>query len=383
MHSTHHSQKTRSSQRLPFFIHRNGQWCRKVRGRHYYFGSVRDDPDGQRALQEWLRVKDYLLAGLPPPPPEDTLDLDRLCNQFLHVKRQLVDGGELSIRTWLDYRDACRWLIDTFGRTRSVGTLAPADFERLRTLLAARYSPYRTAKLIGCIRSVFRYGYEAGLIDKPVRFGPTFKRPSVAVYRRLRAQRGPRCFTREQVRSLIEHANAHLKAFILLGINAGLGPADIGRLRPEHITLLSDGWAILDYPRPKTGVPRRAFIWPETVHAMRLAVQRQPRRKADARGLMFCTATGRPWYKPGNTSLSSEFAKLRVKAQIPTGLSFYHLRHTLRTVLDETGDYPAIDLVMGHADQSMGGVYRQRIDDSRLRRLAEHVRRWLFEEQDQ
>jgi hypothetical protein len=40
----------------------------------------------------------------------------------------------------------------------------------------------------------------------------------------------------------------------------------------------------------------------------------------------------------------------------------------------------AVDHVMGHAPASsdMSAVYRQRIEDDRLKAVAEHVRRWLF-----
>jgi hypothetical protein len=35
---------------------------------------------------------------------------------------------------------------------------------------------------------------------------------------------------------------------------------------------------------------------------------------------------------------------------------------------------------MGHTDGSMASHYRERIDDSRLRAVADHVRAWLFGE---
>jgi hypothetical protein len=33
---------------------------------------------------------------------------------------------------------------------------------------------------------------------------------------------------------------------------------------------------------------------------------------------------------------------------------------------------------MGHTDDSMAGIYRERIDDSRLVAVADHVHAWLF-----
>src|ERR1700676_4771639 len=60
------------------------------------------------------------------------------------------------------------------------------------------------------------------------------------------------------------------------------------------------------------------------------------------------------------------------------GVGFYTLRHVFRTVADGARDPVAIDLIMGHADPSMGGHYRERVEDSRLQAVTDHVRNWLF-----
>jgi hypothetical protein len=39
----------------------------------------------------------------------------------------------------------------------------------------------------------------------------------------------------------------------------------------------------------------------------------------------------------------------------------------------------AVDAIMGHSREDMASVYRERIGDDRLRAVAEHVRKWLFE----
>jgi len=60
--------------------------------------------------------------------------------------------------------------------------------------------------------------------------------------------------------------------------------------------------------------------------------------------------------------------------------NFYTLRHTFRTIADESKDQPAVDHVMGRARDDMASVYRERISDERLRVVTEHVRAWLFAE---
>jgi len=47
-------------------------------------------------------------------------------------------------------------------------------------------------------------------------------------------------------------------------------------------------------------------------------------------------------------------------------------------VADGAKDQPAADFIMGHEVQHMSSVYREGIDDDRLRAVADHVRAWLF-----
>jgi integrase len=60
------------------------------------------------------------------------------------------------------------------------------------------------------------------------------------------------------------------------------------------------------------------------------------------------------------------------------GLGFYCLRHTFETIGGDTGDQVAVDAIMGHVREDMASMYRERVNDERLRRVMEHVRTWLF-----
>src|SRR5262249_11167629 len=139
---------------------------------------------------------------------------------------------------------------------------------------------------------------------------------------------------------------------------------------------------VIDFPRPKTGIPRRCPLWPETVAALRavLAAGPEPKDPADA-GLVFITKYGAGWCKDTSTNpVSQETGKLLKALGINgrKGLGFYTLRHTFRTVADESKDQPAVDYIMGHEVPHMSAVYRETISDARLRTVADHVRAWLF-----
>jgi integrase len=78
--------------------------------------------------------------------------------------------------------------------------------------------------------------------------------------------------------------------------------------------------------------------------------------------------------------LSEQFRSLLRRAKLnDRGLSFYRLRHLHRTLTDECLDWPAANTVMGHADASMAGQYREKVSDQRVKRVCEFVRAWLYD----
>jgi integrase len=360
-------------------------WAKKIRGRVHYFGPW-DDPDG--ALTRYQEQRDDLHAGRKPREAAGPADVKALANDFLNHKQALVDAGELSPRTFADYREACTELVAAFGKHRLVSDLDPADFADLRAKLAKRWGPHRLGKFVQSVRSVFKHAAEAGLTDRPARFGPGFKRPSKKTLRLERAKAGAKLFTVEEARALavgalvvgregpeLVRAGVPLRAMILLAVNAGLGNADVGRL---PLSALDLDTGRLDYPRVKTGIERRAWLWPETVAAIReaLAARPEPKDPADA-GLVFVTKYGASWdHEPA--AVTKEFRKLLDRLGINGHRNFYALRHTFRTVADEAKDQPAADLIMGHEVPHMSSVYRETISDARLRAVADHVRQWLF-----
>lgn len=364
---------------FPLFPHASGQWAKKIRGKLHYFG-VWATPDA--ALDKYLKERDDLHAGRKPRQAAEGaegLTVKEVVNAFLNARKALVDTCELSPRTWDGYKLAGDLLVSHFGKGQLVADLRPQGFADLRKKMAVKWGTYRLGNTIQAIRSVFKHAYDSDLIDRPIRFGPEFKKPSKQNVRLHRSKQGVKLFSADDIRKLIEAAGTQLKAMVLLGINAGMGNADCGTL-PRTALDLDNG--ILDYPRPKTGMPRRVILWPETIDAIReaIAVRPTPKDKADS-DLVFVTKYGRSWAKDDRDNpISKETKKLLNELGINhrRGVSFYCLRHTYRTIADETRDQAACDYTMGHEVPHMSSIYRERISDDRLRAVAEHVRQWLF-----
>lgn len=385
---------------FPLTPHASGAWQKKIRGKVHYFGKwgrivngklTRIEGDGwKEALEIYKSKADDLHAGRTPRIKGDGLTVADLCNRFLTAKQRQMEAGEIVVRTFSEYRGTTDRLVATFGKSRLVDDLAADDFEALRADMAKLWGPTRLGHEVQKVRMVFKYGFESGLIDKPIRYGPQFKKPSMHVLRKHRAMNGKRMLEADQVRTLLEIAGVSLKAMILLGLNCGFGNADVANLSLSDVDL-AEGWIV--FPRPKTGIARRCPLWPETLEAMKAAIAERPKPRDEADSdLVFVTKYGSRWVRTKlkeestngalHTSIDSvglEFGKLlRAKSLNRPRLGFYALRHTFRTVADATRDFPAVRLIMGHADGSIDDVYREHIDDVRLKAVVEHVRKWLF-----
>jgi integrase len=369
---------------FPLTAHPAGYWCKKIRGKLHYFGPW-SDPDA--ALARYLEQKEALHAGRTPRAELGALTVKDLANAFLNRKQALLDAGELSPRTWAEYKETCDLLVAAFGKHRLVTDLLADDFAKLRNKLAKRFGPVRLGNTIQRVRSVFKLAVDDALIDRPVSFGQGFQRPSKKVLRLHRAKQGKKLFTADEIQMLLKHADVQLRALFLLGVNCGFGIADCGRLPLTSIDLDASS---VNFPRVKTGIDRRCPLWPETVVAIReaLAGRPMPHDPADA-GLVFLTAQGRSWHKPDAGSpvvfkVTTLLKKLGINGR--KGLGFYTLRHTFRTVADEAKDQPAADYIMGHEVAHMSSVYRETISIERLKAVTDKVHDWLFaagETQDQ
>jgi integrase len=384
--------------KFPLWLHPGGQWCKKIHGKHRYFGTDRD-----KALKEYVRTREDLEAGRKPrPKPEDFCTVAELVNSFLDEKKARVDAGDLSARTWADYYHTCDRVVDHLGKTRAVSDLRPDDFAKLRATVAGKLGPVSVLNFVTRVRVLFKFAYDFGLIDYPVKYGSGFDRPAKKTLRVERARKGMKLIPAGDLWKLIQAADVQLRAMILLALNGAMGSSDCAQL-PRTALEFRPGW--LDFARVKTGTPRRFPLWPETAEALDAVHPKRPKPKGSPGveytrldALVFLTRLGQPWTRFNGAKMSDEeakatgrvyrrsvidsvaqqFAKLGKKADVKLPGGFYTLRHIHRTVSDEARDRPAADLIMGHADPSVTNYYREHISDERLKAVTDHVREWLL-----
>lgn len=394
----------------PLTPHASGKWMKKIKGKIHYFGNwgrikngkmERLPDDGiEEALEQYKKQKPALERGrTPEPEADDTLTVKQLLNLFLHdVEKRHKAGIKMSARMFAEYCSTAKWLADQVGKQTYVRSLRPGDFNDVTYALREKYQVARIGNEIQKIKTIFKWAIDNEHIKKLPSYGSIFKKPEKAEQREHRNAQSKKLFSAPEIRALLDAADVQLKAMILLGINCGFGNSDCALLPLSAVDLDK---ATIDFPRPKTKVERRCFLFKETVDALRAAIAaRHKPKSADDAALVFITKYGHRWVRDrlnvkepekgssaerevrvvGTNAVGSQFGKLLKELHINgrKGLGFYSLRHTFRTVADATKDFVAARFIMGHADNSIDAVYRETIDDDRLRAVTEHVRAWLF-----
>jgi integrase len=370
---------------FPLSPHASGKWQKKIRGKVHYFGTwakringvlTRIEGDGWKEAYDLYKAQaDDLHAGRTPrAKTAQGFTVKDLCNHFLFAWKRRLESGDIQPRTFAEYNNTTDQLVRRFG-DRFVSDLAADDFQAYRADLAQRFGPVRLGNEITRVKTVFKFAYDNNLIEKEVRYGSEFAKPSRAILQKHRNEQGEKLLTAAQLRQLIEAAATPVKAMLVLGVNCGFGNHDCALL---PVAAVESGW--ITYPRSKTGVKRRCALWPETIAALREALGARPTPREEAERFLFLTSRGRQWLVNGIANpITRAVTDLMKQVGVHrAGLGFYTLRHVFRTIADGSKDQVAVNHIMGHSDASMAAVYRERIDDSRLQAVADHVRAWLF-----
>jgi len=377
---------------FPLTYNSCGQWSKKVtvpngKKKTFYFGPLAD-PDA--ALERFNREWPFLKEGRTPPPVDtgEGCTLLKLSNAFLTAKKAKLDSGELSGHTFGGYHQTAERMLAHFGKERRVDDLRPDDFEDFRKALSESLGVIALRNEINRVRIILKYAFDNRLIDRPVSYGQGFDKPAVRLLRKARHEAGPNLLEAAEVRRILKAADPILKAMVYLGINGGLGNTDVANLRKSAIDF-AGAWLV--FPRPKTQIERRIRLWPETLQALRTAIEQRPEPKdPNDADMVFLTIQRNRWVRctPSKTTqgkfavvdtVSSRFKALLKRLQINgrRRLGFYTLRHCFETVAGESRDQVAVDAIMGHVDPSMGATYRERISDARLQAVADTVHGWL------
>ncbi|MEA2708129.1 MAG: hypothetical protein QOF78_730 [Phycisphaerales bacterium] len=400
---------------FPLFPAPNGQWAKKIKGggdaksKPYYFGSWKEDPKGDRAIRSYDARLAGILAGTDHfrhLAATATTTVGDLVTRYLAQRWLDAKAGTLAKVTYGHYNRELRAFAAWVKEATPVAALKPEHFGGYAAqLIEKRKILARSRKRITAdIKACFRWGAGNGHCPLP-NFGTSFKSPSTTKesIRKEKARAGladysDRIVTGEEIDKLLKLSQPNMKAIILLGINCGLGPADIGRLRWRNIDLATGK---LNYPRHKTGNDRIGYLWKRTREALNNLLKpkhghplKWTKAEFDQHGqdaLVFVTKKRRPYYreveivKDGRVAgvkienaVSITFGRSAKKARLK-GVTFYRLRHTFKTLGKKAKDRDALNLCMGHKANSVEAGYdHEVISFKRVRRVAIKVKSRLW-----
>ena len=348
---TKSKRKTRSD-KFPLTLHKTGQYCKKIRGKLYYFGS-----DKQQALKRYLEQASHLHSGcIPGGTKNSSMTLKTLCNLYLEYQNSGILAGQISASYYKDMVSSLRRLALSLGQSSPVNEIKTLDLQNYKRKLLRSYgSAHRVNLNISIMKAMFHWAKRNEVEDHI---------PNIDSVSKVKVKQQERpTFSREQIDKLISAADVQMSAMIWLALNCGFGCTDCAELK----------WTNLDFKnkrvnlaRGKTGISRDLPLWPETVNALK-----EVPKIGD---LVFYTAKGNAWVrtiegtdKHGNVKYSNDnavtkkFAKLmkKVGIQLPKGAGFYTLRRTAATLTAASGDPFAVQSLLGHADLKMATTYVQ------------------------
>lgn len=347
----------------------DGRFCKRIDGQYHIWPT---EDDARAELLELIRQRESGNIGPTVPAIPLDLPLRDIANLYRAERKAKVKPG-----TWQDYETSIDEFLARVGKHRHASSLGPGDFKAARAAWANKLGPWKLDSRVQAIRTMFRWAHQtARLIDREPWYGDAFQKTSAAEKRKVRrehvAEHGERKFTRGELKLILKNVKGPLRAFVLLALNCGMYAADIAQLR--RVDVRREGrLTVIDDDRKKTGVIRRAVLWPETVQAIARARQGSE--------WLFVTIHGNQWVQSESRetdSIGLLFRRLLKRLKIKrAGLGFGSLKHTHVSAVGAWADLNAARLVRGHAIAGIEAHY-DFPDLKRIKAVTDLARAKLF-----
>jgi len=365
---------------FPLTINPNGQWSKKIDGKTIYFGTWEEK---DLALQKYYSYINERGESKGESRATTSITVGQIAMKFVEYKFTESEQKRISYATARKSRVLIKHFLQAIGIDAPVATLRPIDFTKAKNELGNNgLSIHRISEVIVKVKEMFRWAEQMDFISEVPKFGIDWKgRTKLTLEQQKR--RESKFLSQQDVQTMMNietSYNRQWKAIILIALNCAYGPKDISDLTFDNIK----GEYISNH-RSKTGIFRKAWLWPETIAAINEYLQHERPRfaskaKPEFQDRVFLTSIGNTWVATSKNSIYSAINRVLLKLKDKRLHIFYALRHTFRTIADETGDATAIRTVMGHVDNSVESHYINHISDERIKRVCEHVREWFYTE---
>ena len=369
---------------FPLFSHANGQWAKKIRGRIIFFGSWKT-ASWNDALDRYLNERDALYAGRSVDRHDaDGMTVDEWLNSWVAERLADVEAGRIGPQHALACVRTARIMRDAAGASRPVASIDHAALLHIRDAFP-KGSPASLKTALTYARMAVRWLQRRH--DIRIRLDDEFASPPKRAIR-LHASKRRKHWATDEIAQILATDNLRMRAVLSLVANCSFETHDLAALSWSHIEQIDDRW-YHTCPRPKTGLPRLAMLWPRTVEAMEAAGLWTP----EAEGMVVRSHTGGPVWTENpsgtRTDLIARAARHVIHNQLApwaesddprNGIGTLGLRHSFRTIADAAMDRDAVEQIMGHSpghiadgNAAMAATYRHRIGYDRVRAVAEFV----------
>ena len=123
------SKRNTHSDKFPLTLHPTGQYCKKIKGKLYYFGS-----DKKKTLQRYLDQATDLHTGRSPRPDSTGADITifALCNLYLEHQESKVQVEELTAHHYDDQINSLRIFVRFLWRHRQLNDISTLDLQNYK-----------------------------------------------------------------------------------------------------------------------------------------------------------------------------------------------------------------------------------------------------------
>ncbi len=213
------------SDKFPLTLHPTDQYCKKIKGKLYYFGT-----DKKVALERYLEQAAYLHTGKTTKPnsANNNLSLKTVCNLYLDYQESRAAIAEITRSYVYDQTRLLRDFVRYIGPNRIISNISTIDLQNYRKKLIKTGKAADTINnRITAVKAMYKWALDNGVISNT----PNLK----AIKKVVISKTEKPTFSITQIQKLLENASTQMKAMIWLGLNCGFGCTDCAELKWENL----------------------------------------------------------------------------------------------------------------------------------------------------
>ena len=341
------------------------RWRKQIDGKMHYFGSVNPKSVNKSYRAAELRYYEFLAereVKLPVEIKVAKLTVEDFGEKYLQSCFTRYERGDISA-TWFEKIriSVCHFVeyLQTDLPLSKLNEMLLDDYRNYTLSLPISaatdksISPWTAKSRLDIVKLMIKWGYQMALIDTLPRNLDQYSRitiPEPTVNR----------FSREEINVLYSAASERTKMFMLLGLNCGMGQADISSLRVSEVQMSNKR---IVRKRTKTGVHCEFALWPLTVQMLK----KHGNLDGEPNDRVFLSKSGHPLVREyfiddkfkRTDAIRSAFFRLMKKTQLPNHRGFYSFRKTAASEI-EAIDPAVTEMFLAHSEKGLKRHYAER-----------------------